>query len=85
LELIESNNESIVTSTSTTLPATTSTNTSSTAAHFANVNANILASAATFARLKADSDAFWNVFNTSATSASIVTTFPVSKKQKMIV
>ena len=67
-ELIEYNNESIVTS--------TSTNTSSTASHFANVNANILASAATFAHLKADSDAFWDVFNTSLAS-------PASKKQKI--
>ena len=69
------------------------------AAHFANINAKILAAAAISARLKAKSNAFWNVCNTlstlstsatsatlgtSALSASSATTFPASKKQKIV-
>jgi hypothetical protein len=48
------------------------------AAYFANVNANIIAVEAISARLKAKSDAFLNVFNTSATLLAS----PASKKQK---
>ena len=129
-ELIESSNESKVTSTNTvttsaSVSASGSTSASSSAsvsvsassfeltsaAHFANINAEILAAAAISARLKAKSDAFWNVCNTlstlstsatlatsatsatsassatsaiSATSATLATTFPASKKQKIV-
>lgn len=51
------------------------------AAYFANVNAEIIAAEAISARLKAKSDVFLNVFNTSLASPAFPA-FPASKKQK---
>lgn len=81
-ELIESSNESSVlltVPTSISKPSNSPISKSADhfdAAYFANVNAKIIAAEAISARLKAKSDAFLNVFNTSLAS-------PASKKQKI--